>query len=99
MAKAPSHPTRRRSSVPAGAAAGNAAVGVNIGGRRPGGTNARFTAQLVALVEPDRRDRVMDIVDAHGISQAAILRAIVDLGLPVVEAQIAAGELDPKKLA
>jgi hypothetical protein len=95
MAKTPEDTTRRR----AGTIRAGSAAGARIGGRRPGGTNARFTEQLVALVEADRRERVMAIHEAHGISQAAVLRAVIDAGLAEVEMRIASGMLDPKKLA
>jgi hypothetical protein len=60
---------------------------------------ARFTEQLVALVVPDRRDRVMALKAAHGISQAAVMRAVIDLGLPALEKKLAEGKLDPATLA
>lgn len=88
MAKTPTERRRR----PA------AATGSNIGGRREGGAVARFTEQLVALVLPDRRTRVMSIVEAHQVSQAAVMRAIIDFGLPEVEQRIAEGRLDPAML-
>ncbi len=68
------------------------------GGRREGGTAARFTEQLVALVTPDTRERVMGLVDAHRVSQAAILREVVRRGLPGVETGLADGSIDPATL-
>lgn len=60
---------------------------------------ARFTEQLVALVVPDRRERVMELHRRHGISQAAVMRAVIDLGLPFLEKGIESGKIDPATLA
>ena len=70
------------------------------GGRASGGgAVARFTAQLVALVVPDRKDRVVKLAVEHGVSQATIMRAVVDQGLPRLEKKLRDGELDPQTLA
>lgn len=69
------------------------------GGRSGGGAVARFTAQLVALVVPDRKDRVVALAAAHGVSQATIMRAVVDQGLPLLERKLLDGKLDPTTLA
>jgi hypothetical protein len=60
---------------------------------------ARFTEQLVALVYPDRKIRVMALKTQYGISQAAVMRAIIDAGLPALEKRLAEGKLDPTTLA
>lgn len=62
-------------------------------------TPARFTEQLVALVVPDRKDRVMALHREYQISQAAVMRKIIDLGLPLLEKSLAEGKLDPTTLA
>ena len=69
------------------------------GGGRGGGAVARFTSQLVALVVPDRKDRVVALSERHGVSQATIMRTIVEHGLPLVEQKLADGSIDPTTLA
>ena len=69
------------------------------GGRRPQVAQPRFTEQLVALVLPDRRERVVKIATEHGISQAAVLREVINLGLPALEKRLAEGRLEPASLA
>lgn len=59
------------------------------GGYRGGTKEAKFTAQLVALVEPDTRNRVLRMAEGYGVSQAEIMRAIVDQGLARAEASLA----------
>lgn len=85
MAKAPAA-TRKRSSP-------------NWGGRRAGGPVARFTAQLVALVTADHRDRVEQIAKETGASQAAVLRAVIGKGLPLLETGLKDGSVSPESLA
>ncbi len=65
----------------------------------PGGAVARFTAQLVALCYPDRKTRVQAISTQYRISQATVMRAVIDLGLPLLEKRLEAGKLDPTTLA
>lgn len=60
---------------------------------------ARFTAQLVALCVPDRKARVVALSRLYGISQASVMRAIIDLGLPLLEERLQEGKLDPTTLA
>lgn len=60
---------------------------------------ARFTAQLVALCVPDRKSRVVALSRLYGISQASVMRAIIDLGLPLLEQKLTEGKLDPTTLA
>ena len=60
---------------------------------------ARFTAQLVALCVPDRKTRVMALAREHDISQASVMRAVIDRGLPLLEKELAGGRLDPTTLA
>lgn len=84
--------TGSRSTTRRAAAAGR-------GGFRGATAEARFTAQLVALVEPDRRDRVVAMATHHKVSQAKILRAVIDGGLAAVEAGLADGSLDATAMA
>jgi len=60
---------------------------------------ARFTAQLVSMVTPDVRRRVLAMAKRHQVSQSKILRAVVDEGLPGVEKRLANGDLRPDTLA
>lgn len=62
------------------------------GGRRPTFKRARFTAQLVTLVEPADRDRVDALCERHALSQAEVMRDILAAGLPTVEERYAAWE-------
>lgn len=62
-------------------------------------TVARFTAQLVALCVPDRKKRVLSLAETYDISQASVMRAIIDRGLPLLEVELKAGTLDPATLA
>lgn len=41
----------------------------------------------------------MVLHERHGVSQAALLRAVIDRGLPVLEAQFAEGSVEPASLA
>ena len=41
----------------------------------------------------------MAIKDRYGISQATVMRAIIDLGLPLLEKRLQDGKLDPTTLA
>jgi hypothetical protein len=72
---------------------------------RPGGAialgrpPARFTEQLVALVVPDRKDRVLALAETYGVSQASIMREIINQGLPLLERMLGDGKLDPATLA
>ena len=73
------------------------------GGRR-GAVAARFTEKLVARVRPDRKTRVVALHEEYGLSQASVMREIIDLGLPLLEEGLrrAPGEkgaIDPSKLA
>jgi hypothetical protein len=73
--------------------------GRRVGGRRAQVAKARFTEQLVALVLPDRRERVVALARDHGISQAAVLREVINLGLPQLEKRLAEGRIEPATLA
>jgi hypothetical protein len=86
--------TERRSTTRRAAAAARGR-----GGFRGTTAKARFTAQLVALCEPDRRDRVLDLAETHGVSQAKIMRAVIDAGLGAVEAGLADGSLSVAAMA
>ena len=66
---------------------------VSVGGYRGGTARARFRAQLVGLVTPETRNRVVYLARRHEISQAKILRAIIGAGLAQVEADFASGKL------
>lgn len=66
----------------------------SVAAERETGTVARFTAQLVALCLPDRKARVETLHERYNISRAAILRAVIDHGLPIVEAGLADGSID-----
>lgn len=68
-------------------------------GDRGGRSVARFTSQLVALCVPDRKDRVVRLAVEYEISQASVMRAIIDRGLPLLEKELTAGTLDPATLA
>ena len=60
---------------------------------------ARFTSQLVALCVPDRKDRVVALAEQYGISQASVMRAVIDEGLPLLEAKLRSGKVDATTLA
>jgi hypothetical protein len=60
---------------------------------------ARFTEQLVALVVPTVKEGVMALHDEYGVSQASVMRAIINEGLPRIKAKLASGALDPSTLA
>lgn len=60
---------------------------------------ARFTAQLVALCVPDRKTRVLDLATMYEVSQASIMRAVIDRGLPLLEKELREGKVDPTTLA
>ena len=68
---------------------------------RAGGVRniARFTSQLVALCVPDRKDRVVALAEQYGISQASVMRAVIDEGLPLLEAKLRSGKVDATTLA
>jgi hypothetical protein len=68
------------------------------GGRRPTPQQARFTAQLIAMVTQDTRDRVDKLTEDHGVSQSRLMRAIIAAGTPVVEKNLQSGRLDPQSL-
>ncbi len=78
---------------------GTAAKAAGVPRSSPGGAVARFTAQLVALCYPDRKVRVQTISRQYRISQATVMRAIIDLGLPLLEKRLQDGKLDPTTLA
>jgi len=66
---------------------------------RPSRGVARFTSQLVALCVPDRKVRVMALAERYGISQASVMRAVIDAGLPLLERRLDEAKLDPTTLA
>ncbi len=88
--------TERRSTTRRAAAA---AAARGRGGFRGTTATARFTAQLVALCEPDRRDRVLSLAETHGVSQAKIMRAVIDAGLGRVEEGLRDGTLSAATMA
>jgi len=71
----------------------------NIGGYRGTNATARFTAQLVALVLPDRKERVVALTRTHRMSQARVMRAVIDHGLACVEDGLRDGTIDPEQMA
>lgn len=46
---------------------------------------ARFTTALPVYVEPDRKERILKIADTEEISQAQVIREIIDAGLEARE--------------
>lgn len=60
---------------------------------------ARFTSQLVALCVPDRKNRVVALAEGYDISQASVMRAVIDRGLPLLERELRDGKVDPTTLA
>lgn len=80
-------------------ATANGAPGARSGGFRGGSTRvARFTEQLVALVEPGYKKRILAVCEGYNLSQAEALRVIIDRGLPTLEAGLADGTIDPRQL-
>lgn len=69
------------------------------GGYRGTGESARFPCQLVILVTQRTRDRVDEMINAHGIGQSRLVRAIIARSIDAVEAELEAGTLDPDTLA
>jgi hypothetical protein len=57
------------------------------GGKRATPARAKLTAQIVAMVEPAVRQRIDDLAEHDEISQGEIIRAIIAVGLPEVEAE------------
>jgi hypothetical protein len=47
---------------------------------------ARYTEQIVALVEADVRERLDRVAEEEGISVGQVIRESLDLGLPLREA-------------
>jgi len=60
---------------------------VKRGGKRATPARAKLTAQIVAMVEPAVRQRIDDLAEHDEISQGEIIRAIIAVGLPEVEAE------------
>lgn len=60
---------------------------------------ARFTAQLVALVTPAMRRRVIDLASANHVSQAKIMRAVITAGIEHVEGGLKSGAITAETLA
>ncbi|HET6481231.1 MAG TPA: hypothetical protein VFG35_14505 [Actinoplanes sp.] len=60
------------------------------GGRRPSTVKAIFTAQIIGLVLPGTKTRVIDLCRRYGLSQSVVVRRCIDAGLPVVESALEA---------
>lgn len=69
------------------------------GGYRGTEAQARFTSQLVGLVTPATRARVIALTRTHRISQAKVLRAIIAAGIDTVEAELASGRVSADTMA
>lgn len=61
-------------------------------------TTARFTAQMVWLDTPEKKDRVMALAVTYRVSQACVLRAVADHGLDALEAGLGDGSIKPNSL-
>ena len=68
------------------------------GGYRGTTGAARFTKQLVALVLPSYRSRIMYLAEKHRVSQAKIMRAVIEAGLGPVEVGLADGTINADTL-
>jgi hypothetical protein len=60
------------------------------GGRRETTVRALFTAQIIGLVLPRTKSRIIDLCERFGLSQSVVVRRCVDAGLPLVEVEFAA---------
>lgn len=49
------------------------------------GVKARYTEQLIALVDEGMRERIYALADKHGVSTAAIARQAYEMALPELE--------------
>lgn len=48
---------------------------------------ARFTAPIQVVETPEKRDRIKAIADREGISQAQVVRDIIEIGIETREQQ------------
>lgn len=62
------------------------------GGYRGTTEVARFTAQLVGMVEPRHKELIVSLARKYGISQGKVVRAVIARGLPVLEDELLGGE-------
>ena len=69
------------------------------GGYRGTAGRARYTSQLVALVTVAMSKRVRDLASKHEVSQAKVLRKIIERGIEGVEKDLTDGTLRADTLA
>lgn len=61
---------------------------VGVGGRRPSTAEARFTAQIIGLVLPEVKTRILDMCKRHGVSQSVAVRTCVANGIDAADEQL-----------